>query len=269
VLGDSAIFQRNKLSFVTSEEEVKILELLMRETLPQRNFFRASEVSDLLKIKPHEMRYWETEFPQVRPQKTRTGQRIYRRQDVILFSAIRHLLQEKKLSLASAQRIIAESDDLFQTQSYKIDEKIPALDESKAPKSLDVFLETDLSLVLEETPEEIDLPKKAERDDRLLSDAAKLLDEKSKTFDSMTQDIYFNYGSELDQVFPKVNDETVGSLLHEVMVEKKAAPVLKPPTRHPYEKTVAILMESKNSLHEILGMLEKFHESDFWHGFKG
>src|SRR5580692_5796337 len=99
--------------FRQSEDEVRILELLMRESLPRRNFFRASEVTELLNIKPHEIRYWESEFPQVRPQKTKTGQRIYRRQDLIIFSAIKHLLLEKKLSLPAAQRIIAESDDLF------------------------------------------------------------------------------------------------------------------------------------------------------------
>jgi DNA-binding transcriptional MerR regulator len=213
----------------------------MREALPQRNFFRASEVTDLLKIKPHEMRYWESEFPQIRPQKTKTGQRIYRRQDLVLFSAIKHLLLEKKLSLAAAQRIIAESDDLFSTPKPKVDE---ALD-------LVISLDDEASDAHQETADGV-------ADDQLLQEAALMLPLEHEDFDDVTQQIYQNFGEELMVAGqPEV--------LHEEIVSPRQMPVDGPA----YEKTLATLRESKASLNEILGMLDKFHESEFWHGFKG
>src|SRR5271156_6457603 len=82
----------------------------MRDTLPNKKFFNSNEIASLLAIEPQEIRAWESEFPQIRSFKTAKGQRIYRREDVVLFASIKHLLKEKKLTVAGAQRVLAETD---------------------------------------------------------------------------------------------------------------------------------------------------------------
>ncbi len=243
---------------------MRILELLMRETLPQRNYFRASEVSDLLMIKPHEMRYWESEFPQIRPQKTKTGQRIYRRQDVIIFSAIKHLLLEKKLSLASAQRIIAESDDLFSTPAAKFDDVMP--EESASPVALEQHNETN-TLPVTAAPC-VDNPALT-LDVELLQEAADLLDGDCADFDEVTQQIYQSCGDELLAESASDNVPEIDSGVVTIMREPIfTSPMMPSRPKESYEKTLATLRESRASLNEILGMLDKFHESKFWESFK-
>ncbi len=73
--------------------------------LPEKKYFRIGEVARLLKVKPYVLRYWETEFPQqLRPQKSRKGQRLYRRKDVESLMAIRELLYVKKFTIAGARQ---------------------------------------------------------------------------------------------------------------------------------------------------------------------
>ena len=73
--------------------------------LPEKKYFRIGEVARLLKVKPYVLRYWETEFPQqLRPQKSRKGQRLYRRKDVESLMAIRELLYVKRFTIAGARQ---------------------------------------------------------------------------------------------------------------------------------------------------------------------
>ena len=65
---------------------------------------------DLIKVQPHVLRYWETEFPMLAPQKNRAGQRVYRRKDVEMVLRIRDLLYEEKFTIAGAKkRLLDES----------------------------------------------------------------------------------------------------------------------------------------------------------------
>ena len=59
---------------------------------------------DLIKVQPHVLRYWETEFPMLAPQKNRAGQRVYRRKDVEMVFRIRDLLYEEKFTIAGAKK---------------------------------------------------------------------------------------------------------------------------------------------------------------------
>jgi DNA-binding transcriptional MerR regulator len=77
-------------------------------TIPQKLFFRIGEVCDLIKVQPHVLRYWETEFPMLSPQKNRAGQRVYRRKDVEMVLRIRNLLYEEKFTIAGARKKISE-----------------------------------------------------------------------------------------------------------------------------------------------------------------
>src|SRR5215470_8694640 len=72
--------------------------------IPEKLFFRIGEVCDLIKVQPHVLRYWETEFPMLAPQKNRAGQRVYHRKDVEMVMRIRNLLYEEKFTIAGAKR---------------------------------------------------------------------------------------------------------------------------------------------------------------------
>jgi DNA-binding transcriptional MerR regulator len=79
--------------------------------LPDRRYFRIGEVAGLLGVKPYVLRYWETEFPQVRPQKSRSGQRLYRRREVEVLLDIRHLLYERGFTIAGARKALKEMEE--------------------------------------------------------------------------------------------------------------------------------------------------------------
>ena len=72
--------------------------------IPQKIFFKIGEVCELIKVQPHVLRYWETEFPMLTPQKNRAGQRVYRRKDVEMVMHIRDLLYEEKFTIAGAKK---------------------------------------------------------------------------------------------------------------------------------------------------------------------
>jgi DNA-binding transcriptional MerR regulator len=75
--------------------------------IPDRQFFRIGDVAELLGVKPYVLRYWETEFPTVAPQKSASNQRVYRRTDVETLVRIRRLLYEEKYSIEGARKRIA------------------------------------------------------------------------------------------------------------------------------------------------------------------
>lgn len=76
----------------------------MRDPFESKRHYRIGEVAKLLGVKPHVLRYWETEFPELRPLKTRGNHRHYRREDVELASQIKVLVHERGFTLAGARR---------------------------------------------------------------------------------------------------------------------------------------------------------------------
>jgi DNA-binding transcriptional MerR regulator len=76
--------------------------------IPDRLFFRIGDVADLVGVKPYVLRYWESEFPMVSPDKSATGQRVYRRADVETLLVIKHLLYEERYSIEGARRRLKE-----------------------------------------------------------------------------------------------------------------------------------------------------------------
>lgn len=79
-----------------------------RVTIPDRLYFRIGDVAELLDVKPHVLRYWETEFSGVSPQKSATGQRVYRRVDVETLALIRDLLYRERYSIEGARQRIKD-----------------------------------------------------------------------------------------------------------------------------------------------------------------
>jgi len=71
------------------------------ETRPYRSI---SEVSDLVGVKPHVLRYWETQFSMLRPRKNRAGNRMYRPEEIRLVLRIKELLYQRRFTIAGARR---------------------------------------------------------------------------------------------------------------------------------------------------------------------
>ena len=69
--------------------------------IPGKRYFTIGEVSELCGVKPHVLRYWESEFSALSPRKSSSGQRMFRRRDVELLLRIKHLLYDRKYSYLS------------------------------------------------------------------------------------------------------------------------------------------------------------------------
>ena len=72
--------------------------------IPEKIFFKIGEVCDIVDVQAHVLRYWESEFPQLSPQKNRSGQRTYRRRDVEIALRIKELLYEDLFTIAGAKK---------------------------------------------------------------------------------------------------------------------------------------------------------------------
>lgn len=80
--------------------------------IPGKRYFTIGEVSDLCAVKPHVLRYWEQEFPQLSPVKRRGNRRYYQREDVVLIRQIRHLLYEDGYTIGGARQKLSEPQDV-------------------------------------------------------------------------------------------------------------------------------------------------------------
>jgi DNA-binding transcriptional MerR regulator len=76
-------------------------------TIPQKLFFKIGEVCEIAGVQAHVLRYWETEFPMLAPQKNRAGQRTYRRRDVEMALRIKELLYDEQYTIAGAKKKLA------------------------------------------------------------------------------------------------------------------------------------------------------------------
>ena len=80
--------------------------------IPDKQYFKIGEVARLLDEPPHVIRYWESEFPAIRPKRAGTSQqRLYRREDVELFLSIREMLRDRGYTLAGARKILRQEDE--------------------------------------------------------------------------------------------------------------------------------------------------------------
>ena len=72
--------------------------------IPEKLFFKIGEVCELAGVQAHVLRYWESEFPMLAPQKNRAGQRVYRKRDVEMALRIKELLYEDQYTIAGAKK---------------------------------------------------------------------------------------------------------------------------------------------------------------------
>ena len=78
------------------------------QQLPVKLYYRIGEVSEIVGVEPHVLRYWETEFRSIRPQKSRKGQRIYSRRDVDKLLKVKELLYSHGFTIAGARKRLRE-----------------------------------------------------------------------------------------------------------------------------------------------------------------
>jgi DNA-binding transcriptional MerR regulator len=78
----------------------------MDSRFPDKLFYRIGDVSEITGIKPHVLRYWESEFSGLHPRKNRAGQRIYERRDVELVLEIKKLLYEQRYTISGAKKLL-------------------------------------------------------------------------------------------------------------------------------------------------------------------
>ncbi len=85
--------------------------------IPDKLYFRIGEVARLCRLPAYVLRFWETEFPQLKPVKSSTGQRMYRRRDVESVVRIKKLLYEDGFTIAGARAQLREETKTERNQS--------------------------------------------------------------------------------------------------------------------------------------------------------
>ena len=85
---------------------------LREKPIAQKEYYSISEVCELVGLKPHVLRYWETQFQVLNPSKNRSGNRVYQRKEIRLISLVKHLLYEEKYTVEGAK---AKLDQLRRT----------------------------------------------------------------------------------------------------------------------------------------------------------
>lgn len=76
----------------------------MTVAIPEKQYFKIGEVSEILDVEPYVLRYWESEFKILKPTRTRARQRLYHKKDLELLLEIKHLLYDEKFTIAGAKK---------------------------------------------------------------------------------------------------------------------------------------------------------------------
>ena len=105
--------------------------------IPEKLFFKIGEVCDITGVQAHVLRYWESEFPMLAPQKNRAGQRTYRKRDVEMALRIKELLYEDQYTIAGAKKKLAS--ELRGASKLKV---VPSPDLSAPQTSPQPFLQS-------------------------------------------------------------------------------------------------------------------------------
>ena len=118
------IFYQGLLNFIP-----EILIKSMRDLSIKKLYYSISEVSKITDIEQYVLRYWETEFEQLTPQKNRAGNRIYTNKDIRLILYIKELLREKKYTIEGAKKILEdyeqEKKPIVEIKEKKLQTEIP------------------------------------------------------------------------------------------------------------------------------------------------
>lgn len=120
----------------------------MKDLSIKKLYYSISEVSKLTGIEQYILRYWETEFEQLKPQKNRAGNRIYTNKDIQLILYIKNLLRERKYTIEGAKKILENysSEKLVEEQQPETQKEIekPKIEEANPGSKEKLLLKKDL-----------------------------------------------------------------------------------------------------------------------------
>jgi DNA-binding transcriptional MerR regulator len=91
-----------------------------------KRYFRIGEASRIIGVEPYVLRYWESEFPQIRPERADSNQRTYQRQDLENLLSIKKLLYEERMTIEGAKRRLKQEKDKKTTVDSELLEDIKA-----------------------------------------------------------------------------------------------------------------------------------------------
>ncbi len=166
--------------------------------IPEKIFFKIGEVCDLVGVQAHVLRYWETEFPMLAPQKNRSGQRTYRRRDVEISLRVKELLYDELYTIAGAKKKLAS--EMRETSKLKIVQTEPAKPAYLQPLPTPVFNDfDDEEQHIEETEQaeafemshNYNVPQYEDKADALKNIAAQLLELRQMISSSNKEDENF------------------------------------------------------------------------------
>ncbi|MBF0491360.1 MAG: MerR family transcriptional regulator [Deltaproteobacteria bacterium] len=115
--------------------------------IPDKLYFKIGEVAKLVGVKPYVLRYWETEFPEIRPGKSQTNQRLYKRKEVETVFKIKELLYKEKFTISGARKRLKD----IERGMVVPEEEAKQMPLFAAPENKDFFvkLKTELNQMLE------------------------------------------------------------------------------------------------------------------------
>jgi DNA-binding transcriptional MerR regulator len=99
-------------------------------SIPDQPYFRIGQVAKLLGVETHVLRFWETEFPQIKPTRAPSGRRIFHRHDVEILALVQHLLHREGYTIAGARRRLEE---MAEAQAASVAKQAPDQPEAEEP----------------------------------------------------------------------------------------------------------------------------------------
>jgi DNA-binding transcriptional MerR regulator len=108
----------------------------MTVAIPEKQYFKIGEVSEILDVEPYVLRYWESEFKILKPTRTRARQRLYHKKDLELLMEIKHLLYDEKFTIAGAKKRLQEmkKQSSAEKRAKKTGKAVKARDEVDIPE---------------------------------------------------------------------------------------------------------------------------------------
>ncbi len=115
--------------------------------IPEKIYFKIGEVCELVGVQAHVLRYWETEFPMLSPQKNKSGQRSYRRRDVEIALRVKQLLYNEMFTIAGARKKLqSESREVNRPKAEAEAVSAAIGDDIRAPTLFDNYVETPVQI---------------------------------------------------------------------------------------------------------------------------
>jgi DNA-binding transcriptional MerR regulator len=97
--------------------------------IPDRMFYRIKEVCNITGLKPHVLRYWEQEFKDIKPLKSNTGQRLYKKKDLTAIFTIKKLLYERRFTIDGAKQYMSARKNVLDEIKEELTEIVEILRE--------------------------------------------------------------------------------------------------------------------------------------------